>query len=43
MDSLTVLVTGDGVSKILAIPKVPDKKAEPTAKAILEIVESWDL
>ena len=41
-DRLPVLVSGEGVSKLLAVP-VTDGKAEPTAATIMEVVNEWNL
>lgn len=42
-DRLAIVVTGANVSKMLAIPSVPDGKSETETQAIVETVESWDL
>lgn len=43
IDRLPILVTGDGVTKILAIPKQTDSKADNAATAILSTLQDWDL
>ena len=41
-DRLSVLVSGEGVSKLLAVP-VTDGKAEPTATTIMDVLNEWNL
>ena len=43
VDRLPILVTGNGVSKILAIPMLKDSKAEETAAVIFSTVKEWNL
>lgn len=43
VDRLPILVSGDGMQKILAVPKLPDGKAEATALVIEETLAEWNL
>ncbi|KAG0724209.1 hypothetical protein GWK47_000472 [Chionoecetes opilio] len=40
MDRLPILVSGEGVEKILAVP-ITDGKAEPTANTIHSVISEW--
>jgi hypothetical protein len=42
VDRLPILVSGEGVLKLLAAP-VTDGKAEPTATTIMEVINEWNL
>ncbi|XP_076064446.1 uncharacterized protein LOC143038792 [Oratosquilla oratoria] len=42
LDRLPILVSGEGVLKLLAAP-VTDGKAEPTATTIINVIKEWSL
>ena len=41
VDSLSILVSGDGVNQLLAVPKLPSGSGEATAPAVQEAALSW--
>lgn len=43
VDRLPVLVSGGGVAKLLAVPKLPSGRAQDCAQAVLTALEDWEL
>ena len=43
IERLPILVSSQGIVKIIAIPKLPNGKAETTAAAISNAITEWDL
>ena len=43
VDRLPVLLTGNGQSQLLAVPKLPLGTREAQAKAIFSILKDWNL
>ena len=41
VDRLPVLVSGDGVEKLLAVPNLPNGTGEATANAVVTTLEDW--
>ena len=41
VDRLPVLVSGDGVSKLLAVPKLPNGTGRAAADAVLAALDEW--
>ena len=42
-DRLAVVVSGEGISKLLGVPKIPDGTGESQAKAVYATLQHWDL
>ena len=43
VDRLPILVSGEGVIKLLAVPKLDTSTADVIATAIMDVVEDWEL
>ena len=43
VNRLPIMVSGDGMYKILAVPKLSDRKARATAEVIGGVLTEWDL
>lgn len=42
-DRLPVLVSGEGVAKLLAVPNLPNGTGRAVATAVLEVLEDWEV
>lgn len=43
VERIAILVSGDGVDKLLAVPKLPDGTGRAQANAVLDALADWDL
>ena len=43
VERLAVLVSGDGVHKLLAVPKLPSGSAKAAGDAVMTALEDWEL
>ncbi len=43
VERLAVIVSGEGVMKLLGVPKIPDGTGESQAKAVFDSLENWNL
>jgi len=43
VDRLPVIVTGEGISQLLGVPKIPSGTGEAQASAVKHLLEEWDL
>lgn len=43
VDRLPVLVSGEGVSQLLAVPKIPKGTGEAQAHAVAEVLKQWEI
>uniref|UniRef100_A0A2S2PCY9 Uncharacterized protein n=1 Tax=Schizaphis graminum TaxID=13262 RepID=A0A2S2PCY9_SCHGA len=43
VDRLAVIVSGDGIMKLLGVPKIPNGTGEAQATAVFELLEEWNL
>jgi len=43
VDRLPVIITGQGISQLLGVPKIASGTGEAQASAIKDMLEEWDL
>lgn len=43
MDRIAILVSGDGVDKLLAVPKLTSGTGQAQADAVMEVLRDWEV
>ena len=43
VDRLAVIVSGEGVMKLLGVPKLPNGTGEAEASAVFTLIQDWNL